>query len=434
MSPRHEALPAASAYDRIRGDVLARLEHEAIDPAVDITAVATAVDDAVDAWQRRAHVGQVLPLGDAEAMRGRVVASVTDLGPLTDLFERDDVEEVFIEDARVTFLDRTGRLQGLPVPTTAAENRQLVDRLLAATERQLDAKNPLVQARVLDGGARLTASQAPISDGLSATIRRHLLKRETLRGMVERDALSAPAAGYLWALLQARTSVLVSGPPGAGKTSMLAAMLGAVPSTQAIRCCEEVRELAVPLTHGAYYEARPAALDGSGAVTLRDLVKFTLAMRPDRIVVGEVRGAEAFELTRAVNAGCGFACTVHANTARDALTALVNAAIMAGENVHDGIVRRVFSAALDVVVHVDRDQVARRDQQAGGIRRQVTQVEEVLPALTDDFTTEPIFARSAIGSPMEWTGTVPAHADRVDRALPDGLTLRAVLEGRVSPL
>src|SRR4029077_7341972 len=97
------------------------------------------------------------------------------------------------------------------------------------------------------------------------------------------------------------------------------------------------------------------ALDGSGEIALRQLVKFVLAMRPDRIVVGEVRGAEAFELTRAINAGCGFVCTVHANGARDAVSALVNAALMAGENVTEGIVRRIFAGALDLVVHVDRD-------------------------------------------------------------------------------
>src|SRR5262249_59264532 len=104
---------------------------------------------------------------------------------------------------------------------------------------------------------------------------------------------------------------------------------------------------------GAYSEVRPPGLDDTGEISLRQLVKFVLAMRPDRIVVGEVRGAEAFELSRAVNAGCGFLCTVHANTARDALDALVNAALMAGENVTESVVRRIFSGALDIGIHVD---------------------------------------------------------------------------------
>src|SRR5262249_20219827 len=159
------------------------------------------------------------------------------------------------------------------------------------------------------------------------------------------------------------------------------------PAGHCIRCCEEIREIAVPITHGAYYEVRPPSLDGTGEISLRDLLKFVLAMRPDRIVVGEVRGAEAVELTRAVNAGGGCLCTVHANSAPDALNALVNAALMAGENVSERIVRKVFSEAVDIVVHVDRDDVAR----GSGIRRQVTEITAVTPALHDNFTCEPLF-------------------------------------------
>ncbi len=156
-------------------------------------------------------------------------------------------------------------------------------------------------------------------------------------------------------------------------------------------------------------------------------------MRPDHIVVGEVRGAEAFELTRAVNAGCGFAVTVHANGARDALNALVNAAIMAGENVTETIVRKVFASAIDVVVHLDRDDINRADHRHG-IRRQVMEILAIVPSLHADFSTEPIFVRKELGKPLVWTGAVPPAAERIERALPEGFTLRAILEGRSSPL
>ena len=127
---------------------------------------------------------------------------------------------------------------------------------------------------------------------------------------------------------------MISGEPGAGKTTLAAALLSAgSPRVTAYGAARRSAELSVPLAHGAYYEVRPPGLDGTGEISLRDLVKFVLAMRPDRIVVGEVRGAESFELTRAINAGCGFMCTVHANSGPDALNALVNAALMAGENV-----------------------------------------------------------------------------------------------------
>jgi pilus assembly protein CpaF len=390
------------------------------------------VSQAVRDYQRRAHLGDGTALRDPGDMTDRVLRSITEFGPLTELFARADVEEIFIEGPRVTFLDGTGRLQGLATPTSEEENRQVVDRLLAATERHLDAASPLVQARVLQGTARLTAAIPPVADVLSATIRRHTLRRDTLVSLLDRGSLTVPAAGLLWAFMQTQSSVLVSGPPGAGKTSLLAALLAAVPTNHCIRSCEEIRELAVPITHGSFYEARPPGLDGASEVSLRDLVKFILAMRPDRIVVGEVRGAEAFELTRAVNAGCGFACTVHANSARDALDALVNAAIMAGENVGERSVRKVFASTLDIVVHCDLDDPGRLDE-AQRIRREVVEILAVVPSLHDDFSTEPLFRRERLGAPLEWTGTLPARVDLLDRALPEGVSVRGTCEGRVSP-
>src|SRR5207244_10852139 len=144
-------------------------------------------------------------------------------------------------------------------------------------------------------------------------------------------------------------------------------------------------------------------------------------------VVGEVRGAQAFELSRAVNAGCGFLCTVHANSAAEGLDALVNAALMAGENVTERIVRKVFSASLDVVVHLDRDDVVSTD--AAAIRRRVMEIAAVVPALRDDFTVEPLFVRDGIGAPLRWTGALPASlAARLERVRGEG-ALHELLTG-----
>ncbi|HUH08236.1 MAG TPA: ATPase, T2SS/T4P/T4SS family, partial [Egibacteraceae bacterium] len=324
---------AVGAYDRIRTSVLQLIERQRLDPGEHLDEVRAAVVDAVESYQRGAHLGEGPALRDPADMAARILQSITSFGALTELLSRGDVEEIFIEGARISFIDGSGRLQGLAAPTTEEETRQVIDRLLSTTQRHLDTGSPLVQARVLNGQARLTAAIPPISDSLSATIRRHTLRRDTLASLIEKGSLTPAAAGFLWAVMQTTSSVVVSGPPGAGKTSLLSALVAAAPSNHCVRCCEEIRELHVPLTHGSFYEARPPGIDGSAGVSLRDLVKFVLAMRPDLIIVGEVRGAEAFELTRAVNAGCGFACTVHANSAKDALEALVNAALMAGENV-----------------------------------------------------------------------------------------------------
>jgi Flp pilus assembly CpaF family ATPase len=228
---------------------------------------------------------------------------------------------------------------------------------------------------------------------------------------------------------QTRLSLVISGPPFAGKTSMLGAALAAVPPQRRIRVVEDTRELVDERPTISYMEARAKSLGGEGEITLRELIKFVLKMRPDYIVVGEVLGAESFEIVRAVNAGCGFACTVHANSARDALTALVNAAIMAGENVRSADVREVFAASIRYVMHLE---VAERGL-GQGLLRQTREIIELVPSLHDNFSHEVLFAREALGRPLEWTGTMPHHAAVIDRSLPGGLTVADILHGQVSP-
>lgn len=265
------------AYEIIRRDAITGIERRRLQPAAQVAEVQVEIERAVDDYQRRARLGDEVPLGDPPEMARRILRSIADLGPLSELLARRDVEEVFVEGARVTYLDTDGRLRGLTEPTTEGENRQIIDRLLAATERQLNAKHPLVQARVLDGTARLTAAIEPVADRLSATVRRYTVRDVSLDALVARDALTAQAADFLWAVMQLRSRIAVSGEPGAGKTTLAAALLAAVPTSHCIRSCEEIRELAVPVLHGGYYEVRPEGLDGTGEISLRDLVKFVLA-------------------------------------------------------------------------------------------------------------------------------------------------------------
>lgn len=415
------------AYEEIRRRALDRIDSAGIDTEADSEALRTLISGTVQEYQQHAQIGDGRSLADPAATVDRLLRSVSAHGHLSELLARNDIEEVFIEGDRVTFLEASGRLVALDTPTTELENRQVVERLLAATDRRLDASSPIVQARVLNGSARLTAIIPPVSDHVSATIRRYALRRQSLESLVELGSLTPPAASFLALAMKASASTIVSGPPGAGKTSFLSALIAAVPADHCIRSAEEVRELHVPILHGAFYEARPPSLDGTGEISLRDLVKMILAMRPDLIVVGEVRGSESFELTRAVNAGCGMAATIHANSATDALKALVNAALMAGENIPDRVVRNIFASSVDLVIHLDRDV----DNQ-GVVRRETMEIRSLVPALHDDFSTEPIFERTAPGSALQWTGAMPPEhlTARIDRLLPPASNLAGILQGR----
>jgi pilus assembly protein CpaF len=412
-------------YEELRREALERIDGTGIDPETQPNEVRELLEVAVDDYQRRAHLGNGRSLADPGATVDRLIQSVTGRGPLSQLLERSDVEEIFVEGDTVTYLEAGGVLRSSETPATEAENRQTVEQLISTSDRRLDASNPVAQARVLGGAARLTAVIPPVGDRLSATIRKYALRRQTLETLVSLGSLTLPAAAFLEAAMRASASVIISGPPGSGKTSFLSALIAAVPADHCIRSCEEVRELHVPLVHGSYYEARPPSLDGSGEISLRDLVKVTLAMRPDLIVVGEVRGAEAFELTRAVNAGCGMACTIHANSASDALDALVNASLMAGENVPERVVRKVFSSSINLVVHLDRGM----DNSRTRMVRETMEIRAVVPALHEDFSTEAIFSRDRLGGTLTWTGALPPEglSRRIEGVLPEGLSLTSLL-------
>jgi pilus assembly protein CpaF len=419
-------------YDRLRHSVMIIADKQRLDPIRDQIELLEIINNIVNQEISNNAIAGANTIIDFEATTTRLSNSIFGYGPLHTLLVRDDVEEIFIEGPRVSYIDSSGFLRGLNEPTTASENRHIVERLLADTDRTLTVKAPLTQARVLNGTARLTASIPPISDQLSATIRKYVVKNISLLDLSSRGALTIEAAGFLHALMQTRSRIVVSGEPGAGKTTLLSAMLAGVPPQHCIRCCEEIREITIDFTHGGYYEVRPQGIDGTGEISLRDLVKFTLAMRPDRIICGEVRGAEAFELSRAVNSGCGFACTVHSNNAVEGLEALVNASLMAGENVSENIMRNIFSSAIDVVVHVDRDENTTIDE---GISRGVMQIVAVESNMSDSFTTTTLFSRDSLQDELIFSGTIPDRLiSRIEKSLPKDISLAKICSGEIKYL
>lgn len=424
-------MTATTTYERIRARAAEVCEDRHIRPTEQPDVTRQLIEELVREHQTSATAGRAERLGRPDQMVDRVWRALAEYGPLTGLLSRGDVEEVFIEGDRVSYIEEGGRLVALNEPTSERENRHIIDRLLEGTGRRLDATSAIQQAHVLEGRARLTAVIEPVSHRLSATIRMYTAADETVGSLIRRGVWSPAAAAFLWTLAQVRGSVLFAGPTGAGKTTALGAFLRAVPRDQCVRVVEEVRELIVPLSlHSSFYEASGVSLSGQRRYTLRDLIKVCLAMRVDMLCVGEVRGGEAFELIRAVNAGGGFCCTIHSHSAQRALTSLVSAAEMSAEEVPDHTLRSIFSEALDVVVYLDR-----HITKGGGSHRECGEIILVKP-ITDGRSTwnsEPLFERQ--GGELRWSGLMP-DADltaRIDRVLPEGVTLPMVLDGEWSP-
>jgi pilus assembly protein CpaF len=293
----------------------------------------------------------------------------------------------------------------------------------------------MVQAQILDGQARLGVVIPPIATELNASLRRYVLRHEDFDVLVRWDTLTPDAASLLAATTYTPTGVLFTGMPASGKTSLANATLRAAPETLRVICCEETPEINPEHLLPFRWRTRRPGPDGTGEVTLRDLVRHALGMRPDLIVVGEVRGAEAYELTRAGNAGCGMITTLHANSARAGLQALMSTAVMAGQNVDAAQIRAVFCSIVDLVVHLEREPLAAIQSGRGRVRRQVMEIAAVPPlqGSDTDFTVEPIFVRDELGAPLRWT-SAPLPDDlqmRLDRALrPRNASVQGVLEGR----
>lgn len=409
---RRQTHRSLSPYEQLRNEVTDGIKDARLDPETDPHGVRDFVLGAIEQWQsvaRKGLDGKEL-LVRPDEMAERIVRYVLEYGPLTGPLADSGVEEIFIEGDDIFFIDGGGYMRGVNDVTMADENLAVVRRLLQDSGREITERDPMVQARVLDGTVRLGAVIPPIADQLSVTIRKYTMRNETLSLLVARDSMDQRLAELMWAAVRAGLGILVCGRPGAGKTTLLNALLRAVPPTMVVRCVEEIRELSAPVMAGSYYQTRPAGADGdvSAEVSLRDLVKICLGMRPDLLVVGEVRGSEAFELVRAGNAGCGVIATVHANNPYDALAALRDTAIMAGDNVAPRQVQSTFQRMFHLVVFVDREELAFEEQGGAPIRRQVLEVSSLMPnAGGEDFLLQPLFVRDRIGEPLRWTEADP---------------------------
>ena len=297
-----------------------------------------------------------LPEADRAELAARVVLLATGLGPLEPLLADPSVDEVMVNGPGSVYVERRGRIERATAQFASdAELLHAIERVLAPLGRRVDEASPLCDARLADG-SRVNVVIPPLSlSGPCLTIRRFRRAGFSLRDLVEGGTLPAEVAEFLAVAVAARASVLVSGGTGSGKTTTLNALSGAIPGEERIVTIEDAAELRLRQRHVVRLEARPANLEGRGEVTIRQLVRNALRMRPDRIVVGEVRGAEALDMLQALNTGHdGSLTTVHANSPEDALRRVETLALMAGVGLPHAAVREQAASALDLVVHQAR--------------------------------------------------------------------------------
>ncbi len=289
--------------------------------------------------------GSIAPAPDA--MRTALVG----LGPLQEFLDDDSVEEMWINNSREVFFAVAGVSRRADLTLTAESVRELVDRLLRPTGRRVDVSEPFVDATLPDG-SRLHVAIPPVAHrGWSVNVRKFPRTAWTLAGLVDAGSLDSHVAERLVAELARGATFLVSGATQAGKTTMLSALAGAIPAGERVVTVEETCELVIGVDDWVALQCRPASVEGTGEITLRRLVKESLRMRPSRLIVGEVRDAEALDLLIAINSGLPGMCTIHANSAVDALHKLTTLPLLAGRNIDASFIRPAVASAIDIVVH-----------------------------------------------------------------------------------
>jgi pilus assembly protein CpaF len=293
---------------------------------------------------------------DREILCKQVLNEAIGLGPLEELLEDDSVSEVMVNRFDEIYIERGGRLQRHPMTFTGDRAvLGVIERIVAPLGRRIDESSPMVDARLKDG-SRVNAIIPPLAlKGPTLTIRKFAKRKLTADDLVKFGAISPAMAEFLKVCVESRKNIIVSGGTGSGKTTLLNILSNFIPTGERVITVEDAAELKLHHEHLISLESRPANVEGKGAVHIRDLVKNTLRMRPDRIVVGECRGAEALDMLQAMNTGHeGSLTTLHANTPRDALARLETLVLMAGMDLPLAAIREQIASAVDLIVQQTR--------------------------------------------------------------------------------
>ena len=323
-------------------------------------------------------------------------------GLLAPLFADPSVEEIWINAPDRVFIARGGRSELTSVVMSDAEVRDVVEHLLSGTGRRLDLSTPFVDATLPDGSRLHAVIPDIVPRHWSINVRKFVAKAGTVHELAEQGLLTKQAAMFLHAAVVSGLNIVVAGGTGAGKTTLLGCLLASVPSHERIITCEEVLELRLRHPDWVAMQTRPPSLEGTGEVPLRRLVKESLRMRPDRLVIGEVRQAEALDMLIALNSGQPGMATLHANSAREAITKLCTLPLLAGENVSSSFVMPTVAGAIDVIVYL-------RTMPSG--QRRIHEITALTGEVVgDQVSSVPLFTQ--VHGRLVRADGLPKHADR----------------------
>src|SRR5215510_1060098 len=342
------------------------------------------------------HESAAMPLSrfEREALINDVVNELFGLGPLEVLLKDPSISDILVNRFNQVYIERNGKLEEAEVVfKDDAHLMQIIERIVSSVGRRIDESSPMVDARLADG-SRVNAIIPPLAlDGPAMSIRRFMTDRLGADDLVARDSWTEPMREFLKAAVACRLNMIVSGGTGSGKTTLLNILSGFIGGTERIVTIEDAAELMLRQRHVVRLETRPANIEGKGHIRQRELVVNALRMRPDRIIVGEVRGEEALDMLQAMNTGHdGSLTTIHANSARDALYRLDTMIAMANLNVPDKAIRQQVASAVNVIVQVSR--------LSDGTRR-VTGVSEVTGMEGDVITMQDLFMFERTGMTSE---------------------------------
>jgi pilus assembly protein CpaF len=350
-----------------------------------------------------------LSLASRQTVIRRIEDEVLGLGPLEPLLADKTISDILVNGPQQVYVERRGKLELTDIKfNNDAHLINIIDRIVSAVGRRVDESSPMVDARLKDG-SRVNAIIPPLAlDGAVLSIRRFAVELLSIDDLIKLGSLTSAVAQAMAAIVKGRLNVVVSGGTGAGKTTLLNLLSGFIPTSERIVTIEDSAELQLQQPHIVRLETRPPNIEGRGAVTQRDLVRNALRMRPDRIVLGEVRGGEALDMLQAMNTGHdGSLTTIHANTPRDALGRIENMVSMTGISFPVKALRSQIASAIDIVIQVERMEDG---------RRRVVSVQEINGMEGDVITSTELFAFERRGVDKEGnvlgelrsTGIVPS--------------------------